>query len=68
VDGFLALAIDAAAKALGTKFVVRDLVRHPGFSVGAEQFNVLADNPIVFLLQELLFVEQISGSHMSTSL
>jgi len=60
VDAFLALAVDAAAEAMGAQFVVGQLAGETRGGLGTEEFNVFADNPIVFLFQELLFGHQIS--------
>src|SRR6185369_1493543 len=64
----LALAVNPAAQALRPQFVVGHLSSSPQGSLRPEQFDILADDPIVFLLHELLFSQHISNRHRPPSL
>ena len=54
VNAGLPLAVDAAAQALRTKLVVRDLAGHELFGIGAEQLDVGSNGSVVLGLSLLL--------------
>ena len=68
VDVRLALAVDAAAQALRTQFVVRHLARGSQSGLGTEELDVLANDSIVLLFHELLFGQYVGDRHRPPSL
>jgi hypothetical protein len=63
LDAILALAVDAAAEAVGAEFVDGQPAGEKLLSLGPKEFDIRANGAIVFLLKDLLVIENVRSSH-----